>query len=382
MADFERMQRRQRILADFGEFAQQSEDLDAVLTEACRLIGDALGTDLAKVLEIETDSQTLLVRAGVGWQAGVVGKVHLPMGEHSSETFAIKEGIPVITPDMSLETRFEFPDFMKDAGVIGVVNVPIFLLGDKPYGLLQVDSRKPWNPDEHDTEFLRTYAAILGPVIDRLHKVHALKQATDQNATLLRELQHRIKNNIGTITALVRLRMHRASSDEVRYELGVIGERIEALSLVHEHVYTARNADRLELRPYVTQLLEGLIALHEEVGVRLDVQIDDVEVSSDIAIPLGLILNEFTTNSLKYAFKGEGQSDEALIVVEARESEGRLQVRICDNGKGLPPKTPGVRPGSGTGMALIEGLARQIRAKPDWTAERGTMLNLEFWRLE
>ncbi|WP_260596649.1 sensor histidine kinase [Sphingomonas endolithica] len=378
MADFEQMQRRQRILADFGDFAQQSEDLDAVLTEACRLIGDALGTDLAKVLEIETDSQTLLVRAGVGWQPGVVGEVHLPMGEHSSETFAIKEGVPVITPDMSTETRFEFPSFMKEAGVVGVVNVPIFLLGRKAYGLLQVDSRQPWSPDEHDTEFLRTYATILGPVIDRLHKLHALKQATDENQTLLRELQHRIKNNIATITSLVRLRMSKASSEEVRNELAVIKGRIDALRLVHEQVYAARNADRLPLRPYVTQLLEGLLALHEEAAVRLDVQIEDVEIDSDMAIPLGLILNEFTTNSLKYAFLGEGQSDGPLIVVTARKNDGRLQVRIWDNGKGLPAKGQAAAPGFGTGMALIAGLARQIRATTDWASERGAALSLEF----
>ncbi|WP_260600092.1 hypothetical protein [Sphingomonas endolithica] len=80
------MKIQQRILADFGEFALRSEDLDEVLTEACRLVGKALGTDLAKVLEIENTEQTLFVRAGVGWGEGVVGHVRLPMGERSSET--------------------------------------------------------------------------------------------------------------------------------------------------------------------------------------------------------------------------------------------------------------------------------------------------------
>ena len=380
IANLDQMQLRQRVLADFGEFAQQSDDLDAVLTEACRLIGSALGTDLAKVLEIEADSRTLFVRAGVGWQPGVVGEVRLPMGEHSSETYAIKEGIPVITADIRREERFVFPQFLKDAGVAGVVNVPIYLHDRIPYGLLQVDSRKPWNPDQQDIEFLRTYATVLGPVIDRLHKVHALQQAIDKNEILLHELQHRIKNNIGAIMGLVRLRMNHASSEDARHELSVVGQRVEALRLVHEQVYAARNADRLALRPYVTQLLEGLLALHEEAGVRLDVRIDDVEIGSDTAIPLGLILNEFTTNSLKYAFEGVDQGEDALILVEAQQGDGRLRVRICDNGKGLPSAVHTSRPGFGTGRALIEGLSRQIGAKPDWTADRGTALSLEFPR--
>jgi two-component sensor histidine kinase len=378
MTDFETMVRRQRVLADFGDFARQSEDLGAVLTQACQLIGEALGTDLAKVLEIEEGSQTLLVRAGIGWQPGVVGEVRLPMGEHSSETYAIKQGVPVITADIRTEDRFEFPAFMKEAGVAGVVNVPIFLPGNKPYGLLQVDSRKPWNPDQSDTEFLRTYSAILGPVIDRLHKVHALRQATDRNETLLHELQHRIKNNISAITGLVRLQIKRASSEDVRYELGVVGERIEALRLVHEQVYAARNADRLSLRSYVTALLEGLLALHKEAGIQLKIDIDDVAIDSDTAIPLGLILNEFTTNSVKYAFGDDGRGTDNSILVEAHRCDGLIQVRICDNGPGLPSELPVSRVTSGTGMGLIAGLSRQIGAKPEWASERGTTLCLDF----
>src|SRR5690348_6853637 len=75
MPDLEHMVRRQKILADFGEFALRNESLTEVLTEACRLVGEALGTKRAKVLEIEESSQSLLVRAGVGWEPDVVGKL-------------------------------------------------------------------------------------------------------------------------------------------------------------------------------------------------------------------------------------------------------------------------------------------------------------------
>jgi GAF domain-containing protein len=82
MAHREEMIKRQRVLADFGELATRSEDLDEVLTEACRLVGRALGTDLAKVMEIEENERTLLVRAGCGWRPGIVGHVRLAMSEH------------------------------------------------------------------------------------------------------------------------------------------------------------------------------------------------------------------------------------------------------------------------------------------------------------
>jgi PAS domain S-box-containing protein len=176
----EQMIRRQRVLADFGEFALRSENLDEILTEACRLVAAALGTTRAKILAIQEDGQSLLVRAGVGWDPGIVGRLRLPGGEHSSETYAIKEGAPVITRDIQMEDRFEIPDFMKAAGVVALVNVPILMPGRRAYGLLQVDATEPRDFNNHDTEFLRTYATILGPVIDRLRKVSELRQSEER----------------------------------------------------------------------------------------------------------------------------------------------------------------------------------------------------------
>ncbi|GAA0603357.1 PAS domain-containing protein [Craurococcus roseus] len=180
MTDFEQMVKRQRALADFGDFALRSENLDEVLTEACRLVGEALGTERAKILELERDGRSLLVRAGVGWDLGVVGELRLPMGERSSGAFSIRAGVPVISPDINEEDRFEVPASMKAAGVAALANVPVFLPGGRAYGLLEVDSTEPRGFGEEDTGFLRTYAAILGPVIDRLHKAGRLRAAEER----------------------------------------------------------------------------------------------------------------------------------------------------------------------------------------------------------
>ncbi|TPG46058.1 PAS domain S-box protein [Roseomonas nepalensis] len=180
MSDFAGMLKRQKILGDFGEFALRSEDLDQVLHEACRLISEALGTDRAKILEILPAERQLFVRAGVGWDAGIVGELRISMEEHSSESFAINSGGPVITQDMSREDRFEVPSFMRDAGVVALVNVPIFLPGQHAFGLLQVDDIRPREFGEHDISFLRTYSAILGPLINRLLVVGTLRSSEER----------------------------------------------------------------------------------------------------------------------------------------------------------------------------------------------------------
>jgi PAS domain S-box-containing protein len=172
--------RRQQALADFGAFVLECEDLQQILTEGCRLIADALHADLAKVLEIENGRGTALVRAGIGWNPGIVGKARIQLHERTSEAHAIRTGEPLITPDIDTEDRFELPSFLREHGVKALVNVPIFLPGRKPYGVLQVDSRKPYEFGEADVQFLRTYAMVLGPVIDRLRKARDLAQATEK----------------------------------------------------------------------------------------------------------------------------------------------------------------------------------------------------------
>lgn len=179
--------KRQRALADFGDFALQSEDLDEVLTEACRLVGEAMATGRAKVLEIEEGGRSLLVRAGVGWKRGIIGKLRLPADENSPETYSIRARRPVITQDVSKEDRFEIRGFMKKAGVVALANVPVLLPGGRAYGLLQVDDTKPRDFGQEDTEFLRTYASILGPVIDRLFKLRDLRSSEERFRLIVEE---------------------------------------------------------------------------------------------------------------------------------------------------------------------------------------------------
>jgi PAS domain S-box-containing protein len=172
--------RRQRALADFGEFALRCDDLQMVLDEGCRLVAGALGADLAKVMEIHPDQSTALVRAGMGWRPGIVGTQRISLGGGTSEAYAIKKSEPVVTQDITREGRFDFPDFMHEHGVVALINVPIFLPGGKLYGILEVDAREPREFPDEDIQFLRTYSATLGPVIDRLFKIADLGRSDER----------------------------------------------------------------------------------------------------------------------------------------------------------------------------------------------------------
>ena len=179
MSDAELL-RQQTTLAQFGELALRSDDLEAILTEACRLVSEALGTDLAKVMELRPDGETLLVRAGVGWKPGIVGAVMVEVADDTSEGHALRTGKPMISSDIAAETRFRYPAFLTDHGVKAMANVPIIGAKDKPpFGILQVDSREPRWFTDGDTAFLSSYANLLAAAVDRLRIVGELRQVNE-----------------------------------------------------------------------------------------------------------------------------------------------------------------------------------------------------------
>ena len=136
--------KQQTVFARFGELALKSDDLDQILMEACRLAGEALGTDLAKVVELQDDGETMIVRAGVGWGPDVVGVATIAAAVDTSEGHCLRTGEPMISPDIAKETRFKYPQFLIENGVRAVANVIIIGGHDRPpFGVLQIDSRVP-----------------------------------------------------------------------------------------------------------------------------------------------------------------------------------------------------------------------------------------------
>jgi hypothetical protein len=186
--------RQQAVLAHVSELALRSNNLDEILPEVCRLVGDALGTDLAKVMELPEDGITLLVRAGVGWTPGVVGEVKVKAEKDSSGGYALKTGRPVISVNVDTETRFHYADFLKDNGVKALINVVITGAENKqPYGILQVDSRTPRDFTDEDIAFLRSYANLLDAAVERLNALRELREVNEMLGSRVADRTHALE---------------------------------------------------------------------------------------------------------------------------------------------------------------------------------------------
>ncbi|WP_448693659.1 ATP-binding protein [Pseudomonas rhizophila] len=168
--------RQRKVLAEFGELALVSDDFEHILDEACRLVGEALETHLAKFMSLEDDGVTFLVRNGVGWLPGVVGEVRVQALEGTPERYSLDSGGAVISTDIATETRFHYHDFQTRNGVQAFVNVLVYGATEtRPFGIFEVDSRSPRQFSESDIDFLRVYSNLLGAALKRAKTMQAMR---------------------------------------------------------------------------------------------------------------------------------------------------------------------------------------------------------------
>ena len=353
----EELLEQQRVLAEFGDFALKTEAIDDILNRACELVGRALKTDLAKLMELLPDGRTFKIRAGVGWRPGIVGEITVTAAANSPEGLTLNEGA-VISADIAEEDRFEYHDFMKEHGVEAFVNVLVLSSnGRPPFGVLQVDSRHPRDFTRSDIEFLRSYANLLGAAIERLRVVDELRAAVREKDLLIGELNHRVKNTLTTVQSITSQTLRNAPS--LDHASDAIESRLIALSQVH-NVLTDRSWAHVALHDIVAQAVEPYRSRGEN---RIHVQGPSVQVPPRMALPLAMALQELVTNAVKYgALSNETGQIRIHWTLDGTGAPQRLHL-MWEEVAGPPVLKP-VRRGFGTRLierSLAQELAGEVR---------------------
>ena len=179
---------------------------------------------------------------------------------------------------------------------------------------------------------------------DRLAETQArIKESMKKEASLrekeilLREIHHRVKNNMQILGGLIRLQCRTLKSGEARDVLKESETRIRSMALLHQKLYQSDSVSEISFGDYVTVLVGELQRLYASNGSRLEIQVDvpdTFELGLDTALPCGLIINELVSNSLKYAFRDTARTGEICIAIDPRQ-DGRFTMIVEDNGPGL-----------------------------------------------
>jgi two-component sensor histidine kinase len=207
-----------------------------------------------------------------------------------------------------------------------------------------------------DDAGVRDSSASSIPAIDLRRRTAAWIRAREK--ALLKEVHHRVKNNLQVITSLLRLESGRSADAGVRTVLGEMQDRILSMALLHETLYRSGSFASIDLARYVTQLAQQIFRSQTpSPAIMLRVQAEPTSIELDQAIPCGLLVNELVSNALKHGFPGR---DHGQVLLTLARVGTELHLDVTDNGIGLPADFDTKRAAS-LGLQLVSDLTRQLR---------------------
>lgn len=202
-----------------------------------------------------------------------------------------------------------------------------------------------------------------------------LKAALTEKEIILKEVHHRIKNNMNTIYGLLILKSTTLKDPLAQNALEDAGSRVMSMLLLYDKLFQSQNFVDLTIKPYVTSLIDDIMQNFPNSGfVSVQINIDDFSLNVKKLQPLGIIINELLTNSMKYAFIGK---DAGIIAVSASCIDSQVVVTVSDNGVGIP-KSLDIKSSTGFGLTLVVGLTEQLSGTVRIERDKGTKFILEF----
>jgi two-component sensor histidine kinase len=214
-------------------------------------------------------------------------------------------------------------------------------------------------------------------ITDTKRAEEELQASLAEKEVLLKEVHHRVKNNLQIISSLLELQSDYITDDRSCRFLRESQDRIKSMALIHERLYESRDLASINLAGYIDDLCGHLFHSYfaDPGRIRLKVDAEDMKLSIDKAIPCGLIINELVSNCLKHAFP-DGRDGEIIICLHAG-SGNRITLSVADNGVGLPPDLD-FRKTATLGLQLVNMLTKQLQGHLETHNDHGAVFTLWF----
>jgi two-component system, sensor histidine kinase PdtaS len=300
----------------------------------------------------------------------------------------------VLIDDIRGHPEFRLHPVIAEHGIASLLNVPVTLDG-VVWGVLQADSERPGHFGEADAEFLETMAALLAGALQRraaAERAEAMAAEAaarvERRAVLLRELQHRGKNNLALVAAML-ARTRRAASAEQNVRaaewVGELMQRVTAVDLAQDRLSVvegggAGDGTDIDLAGYLRALL-GSLDLSLAGRLAFEAELESCTLPIDKAVAVGLVVNELVTNAAKYAYPEREEGGTVRVALRCDESRAEAALTVSDEGRGMDPAAveAAQRAGGGQGSGLLRHLARQLGGEIEWgTPECGTSVTVRF----
>jgi two-component sensor histidine kinase len=219
----------------------------------------------------------------------------------------------------------------------------------------------------------------LNQSLDSLQVSQGLLAAKNaENELLLKEIHHRVKNNLEIVSSLLELQMAQIEDPSVQSAMLASQNRVHSMGIIHQKLYQGEHLAAIEMRDYFINLGASILASFNAEGrIKIECNMPQLILDVDTAISIGLITNELITNSLKYAFTESSQGEIQISLNERPAKEtGGLVLKISDNGIGKPVNS--APKGTGFGTQLIALLTKQLDGQMQYEVNGGTIVSLTF----
>jgi len=375
--------RQQAAVASFGSFALRESDVLKVLTEAARVCAECLSVPFSKVCRYRAEENDLLIEAGCGWHAGVIGNVVSRADETSPQGRAFVTGKPSICNDLRNDNDFELPSFYAEHDIVSTIDVVIKGSDDQPYGVLEIDNNRQHDYDQHDVDFLTGFANVLAEAVatsartgilqSTIERMQVLVEEKDrlleQKKVLAEELQHRVRNNLQLVYGMLSKQLDDTPDKAGQRGIKAISRRVSTLAKVYDHLLGNEMTRTTDFGGYVKSLCLNLAEIQAapDGGVTLTCDSEAIVLDLDVVTALGIVVAEVVTNSYDHAFP-DGKRGSIRVSVHRAEGDVATMI-ISDDGAGFQAGIENKR----HGLGLVRRLVEQVRGSAILKSDHGTV---------
>lgn len=269
----------------------------------------------------------------------------------------------LIIPDIRLDSRFsENPLVTKDPNVVFYAGAPLISKNGHPLGTLCIIDFQPRILNQQEVETLKVLSSQVSKLIDLRLTNEDLRKNLKEKNVLLKEIHHRVKNNLQLVSSLLNLQANKINNEDFSNAIKSSQDRIRSMAIVHEKLYQSKSLSEINLSNYLNTLIDEKLKETPDDQINFILDIPNVKFTIDKAIPIGLLINEMITNSYKHAFNSSKDNTIKIQLVIKANDEGILKYE--DNGTGLRQDYRVANPHS-MGMDLIESFVDQLDGKLD-----------------
>ncbi|MGL5081062.1 MAG: histidine kinase dimerization/phosphoacceptor domain -containing protein [Microcoleaceae cyanobacterium] len=257
---------------------------------------------------------------------------------------------------------------------------------DVKYRIVKPDGEIRWIYDQAfpiKDEVGQVYrvSGISADITDRKRSEEQIQTALKEKEILLKEIHHRVKNNLHIISNLLDLQSDSIQDEHLLHLFEESQNRIRSMALVHEQLYQSDDLGKVNFGDYIHRLVENIFfSLNEDIkAVQPIIEVEPIQLNLETAIPCGLIINELVTNCFKHAFLDQPSREVHIELYQ--DEQQKIHLRIWDNGIGIPPEI-NWEDSSSLGLKLVRILSKQLRGELHFNGNSGTLVSLVFSQLQ